>query len=205
MKLKIYAFGLSILLAFSVSAQEKSELKRSIGLTFSNFGSSDVFNSSGQTLDGGPSYNGKNYYTLGLSYVQPIRSWIDIESGIEFSKHTLTVSPMGMPGFYPQPYDKEISLINIPVSARVNFLKYFFANGGLMLEFETGNSSPIDKQTGIGSLFGLGAKFNFNNGLGAFVNAYTKTHALIPFSAKNDDHRWEIIEAGLRIGISYSF
>ena len=194
-----------MIISYSQFAQEKSDVKRSIGITFSTFGSNDVINSAGKTLAGAPGYSGKSFYTIGLNYVQPVCSLIDIESGIEYSNYTITVEPMSMPGMEYIPYDKNISLINIPVTARINFLKYFFINGGFMLDFDMGNSSPIDNQTGLGTLLGIGVKYNLNNGLGAFVNGYYKFHSLIPFSTSSDEYRWRLFESGLRIGLTYNF
>lgn len=205
MKFITFTLVLSILLSCSLAAQEESNLKRSIGFTFTAFGNSDVINSSRRTLEGGPSYNGKNFYTFGVSYIHPIRYWLDVEAGMEFSGYTITVKPMSMPDMPYLPYDKKISLVNIPITARVNFLKYFFVNGGLLLDLETGNSSPIDNQTGIGTLLGVGARYTLNNGLGAFINGYSKFHSLIPLSAERDDYRWRLIEAGVRVGVTYSF
>jgi len=205
MKPKIFSVVLFMMLSFSLLAQEKIGMKRSIGFTFSTFGSNDVINSARRSLDGGASYSGKSYYTLGVSYVHPVRSWIDIESGIEYSNHIITVAPMHLPGMEYPAYNKNISLINIPVTARINFLKYFFINGGFMLDLDMGISSPMGSQTGVGTLFGIGTKYSLNNGLGVFVNGYYKFHSLIAFSANSDDYRWRLLEGGLRIGITYTF
>ena len=205
MKFKTLTLVLLIMLPFSLLAQEKVALKKSIGFTISTIGSNDVINSARESLLGGPGYSGKRFYTLGVNYVLPVRYWLDIESGIEYSNHTITVQPMSFPGMEYTPYNKDISLINIPITARVNFLKYFFINGGFILDLDMSTSSPIDSQTGIGTLFGVGAKYNLNNGLGAFVNGYYKFHSLLSLSAESDDYRWRLIEGGLRIGITYSF
>ncbi len=108
------------------------------------------------------------------------------------------------PATSAKPYDKKMSLINIPITARINFLKYFFVNGGFMLNFEAGGSSPIDSQSGVGALLGIGAKYAFDNGLGVFVNGYNKTYAWIPFSADKNDYRWRLEENGVRIGLTYN-
>ncbi|MDY0347650.1 MAG: outer membrane beta-barrel protein [Tenuifilaceae bacterium] len=204
MKFKIITLGLLIILSCSLLAQENGGMKRSIGFTFSAFEGNDITNSARMTLLGGASYSGKGFYTVGVNYVQPVRSWIDIESGVEYSNHTITVESMSQPEDHP-PANKDISLINIPITARINFLKYFFINGGLMLDLDMGISSPIDSQTGVGALLGIGAKYSLNNGLGAFVNGYYKYHSLIPLSANNYDYRWRLIEGGLRMGVTYSF
>ena len=205
MKFKIFTLGLLIILSCSLSAQEKRSMKRSIGFTFSAFDDSNSNVIHSKILDGGASYSCKKVYTFGVSYIHPIRPWIDIESGIEYSNHTITVKPMTMPDmeYSYSEYDKDISLINIPVTARINFLKYLFFNGGTILDLEVGSSSPINNQTGLGVLFGIGAKYNLNNGIGAFINGYSKIHSLVSFSS--DYHYRRLIDGGLRIGIMYSF
>ena len=203
MKLKIFSLGLLMSLSFFALAQEKA--KASIGLTFSSFGSTYITNSARMSLVGEASYRGKSFHSVGISYVHPVRSWIGIESGIEYSNHTITVEPMAMPNIMLSPVNKDISLINIPIAARINFLKYFFIHGGVLLDVEIGTSSPIDNQTGIGTLLGIGAKYNLNNGLGAFVNVYYKYHSLIPFLAESNEYRWRLVEGGLKVGVSYSF
>lgn len=101
------------------------------------------------------------------------------------------------------PYNADLSLINIPLTVRANFANYFFANVGLLLGFETSSSNIIDKQSGVGALLGVGVQYELNNGLGLFVNPYTKMHALIPFSAEKYHQR--LLEWGLRVGVTYSF
>lgn len=194
-----------MMLSYSLFAQEAKEMKGSIGLTFSTIGNNDVVNSAGKPLIGGASYNGKCFYTIGVSYIYPLHPWIDIETGIDYSSHTITIMPNLPPDMDDSPFNKEMSLINIPVTARINIFKYFFINGGLMLDIETGTSSPLDSQNGIGALCGIGAKYSLSNGLGAFINGYYKFHSLIPFSADNDDYRWRITEGGLRFGLTYRF
>ena len=64
----------------------------------------------------------------------------------------------------------------------------------MFIDIDTNSSSPIDSQTGIGALLGIGAKYHFNNGFGFFVNPYTKSHAIIPFSFGKYPQR--LIETG---------
>ncbi|MBV5348356.1 hypothetical protein JZU61_01600, partial [bacterium] len=79
---------------------------------------------------------------------------------------------------------------------------YFFANGGLFFDLDMNNSSPIDSQTGIGGLLGLGAKYDFNYGVSIFVNPYLKFHSLISFSS--DDNKQKVHESGFRVGLNYN-
>lgn len=212
MRTKVFTLGMVILFSCPLLAQGLKGTKGSIGLTFSAFGNNDVTNAARSTLACGPSYDGKRFYTLGLSYIYSFSPLVDVETGIEYSSHTITtVVRVRRKPSKPSSdvdvtrYDEGLSLISIPVTARINFLKYFFINGGVLLEWETKTSGPIDNQSGIGAIGGIGAKYELNNGLGAFINSYYKFHALVPFSAERDDHRWKIIEGGLRVGITYTF
>lgn len=193
------------MLSFSLIAQEYNSMKSSIGITSSFVGSNVVTNTARETLLGGPSYNGKSYFALGLSYIHPVRFWLDIESGIEFSNYIIIVKPMSLPNMEFSPYHKYVNLMNIPLTIRVNFLKYFFINGGFMIEYDLSNASPIESQSGVGTLFGIGVKYKLKNGLGAFINGYYKSHSLIPFPPESDDYRWRLIEGGWRMGITYDF
>lgn len=205
-KLKTFTLGLLMMFSCSLFAQEKQDMKRSIGFTLSPVGHNDVVNSARASMEGEASYDGYNFYTLGISYVHPIRSWIDLEAGIEYSNHTFRITPMSIPpDRESNPYDRDIFLMNIPITARINFLKHFFFNSGIMFGFDTGDSGPIDDQTGIGALLGIGAKYNLNKRFGIFANWNYKFYSLIPFSSDNDDHRWRLVEGALRIGLTYGF
>ena len=210
MKTKIFTFGMVMIFSCPLLAQGVKGTKGSIGLTFSAFGNNDVTNAARSTLACGSSYNGKRFYTLGLSYIYSFSPLVDVETGIEYSSHTITTVPARKPPKLSSDvdvtrYDERLSITSIPITARINFLKYFFINGGVLLEWQKKASGPIDNQSGLGAIGGIGAKYKLNNGLGAFINNYYKFHALVPFSAERDDHRWRIIEGGLRIGITYTF
>lgn len=210
MKAKILTLGMVMVFSCPLFAQGVKGAKGSIGITFSTFGNNDVTNAAGSTLLCGPSYDGKSFYTLSLSYIYSFSPLVDVETGIEYSSHTITTVPPRKPpkllsNIDATPYDRRLSLISIPVTARINFLKYFFVNGGAVLEWQTKASGPIDNQSGVGVVCGIGAKYKFNNGLGAFINGYYKFHALMPFLADRDDFRWKIMGEGIRIGITYTF
>lgn len=178
---------------------QKSTRNQRVGITFSSFGENDPVYF--DDLIGAESYDSKSFYTLGINYIHPINSWLDIEAGAEYAKHTVTLFPNLPPDMDVPPHDKDFSLINIPITVRANFLNYFFANGGLLLGFDADTSSPIE--SGLGAILGIGAQYEFNNGIGLFVNPYTKTHALLTFSSEN--HPLRMLEWGVRVGVTYSF
>lgn len=186
---------------FSLFAQknEGETHKGQIGITFSSFGENDVIRF--QELTGAASYNRDKFYTLGINYLYKLNNTFDVETGIEYSDHKIIVKPNLPPQSDNSPYGASFSLINIPVTLRVNFLKYCFINGGLLLDIDAGTSSPIDSQTGIGSVLGLGIKYDFNSGLSFFANPYLKMHSLVPFSSGNNHQR--LMESGFRFGLMY--
>jgi len=170
-----------------------------IGITFSSFGENDVFRF--DELDGAASYNSDYFFTLGINYVYPLNKWLEAETGIEYSKHNIIIEPNLPPDMDNSSRKANFSLINVPVTLRANFLKYFFVNGGLIVDIDASTNSPIDNQTGIGALIGLSAKYDFKSGVSVFVNPYTKIHSLIPFL--DTEHHQRVWENGIRIGITY--
>jgi len=170
-----------------------------IGISFSSFGSNDVF--SFQTLEGAASYNADKFYTLGINYLYPLNKTFDIETAFEYSKHYITIEPNLPPDMDVSPYGAEFSVINIPVTIRINFLRHFFVNGGLMMDIDPTVSSPVDSQSGIGAIMGLGLKYDSKSGIAVFVNPYFKAHALISFLS--DEYPQHLMESGFRFGVMY--
>ena len=190
--------------SFSSNAQKNEDEPRKgqIGITFSSFGDNDVVRS--QELIGSASKSGDSFYTFGINYLYKLNNTFDVETGIEYSNHKIIVKSMVFPDMdtYSPHYSANLSLVNIPITLRVNFLKYFFLNGGLLFEMDAGTSSPIDGQTGLGSILGLGIKYDFKSGLSVFVNPYFKMHSLVPFTS-GDNHQ-RLMESGFRFGLMYA-
>jgi len=185
----------------SIAQKNEDETRKGqIGITFSSFGENDVIRS--QEPMGGAGYSGDKFYTLGINYLYKLNNTFDFETGIEYSNHRIIIRPMAIPPMEYPPYGAKFSLINIPVTLRVNVLKYCFINGGLLLDIDAGTSRPIDSQTGIGSVMGLGIKYDFKSGFSVFANPYYKLHSLIPFSS-GDNHQ-RIMESGFRFGLMYA-
>jgi len=194
-------FLLLVIVTFSSHAQknEVKTRKSEIGITFSSFGKNDVFRD--QELIGAASYNADKFFTLGVNYLYKLNKTFNIESGIEYSNQQIIIKPNLPPQYDNSPYGARFSVIDIPVALRVNFLKYCFINGGLLFAFDPGISNPVDSQTGIGSIVGLGIKYEFNSGYSVFVNPYFKGYSLLPFSGgENHQKLWE---NGFRFGVMF--
>jgi hypothetical protein len=197
----ITLFILLINQSWLIAQENETKLSNNkIGITFSSFGENDVFRF--DELDGAASYNSDYFFTIGINYIHTLNKWLEAETGIEYSKQNIIIEPNLPPDMDNSLRKANFSLINIPVTLRANFLKYFFVNGGLIVDIDASTNSPIDNQTGIGAILGLSAKYDFKNGLSAFVNPYTKIHSLIP--CVDIEYHQRIWENGIRVGITYA-
>ena len=203
MKQKLLAILFIVLIAYTLNAQDTKEQKNlgKIGFTFSSFGKNEVVQSNSADLVGSAHFNSDKFFTLGVNYVHPLNSWLELESGIEYSNHTILIKPNLPTDMDNTPYHAGFSLMNIPVTLRANFLKFFFVNGGLVFDIDANSSSPIDSQSGIGGLVGIAAKYDFDFRVSVFVNPYLKSHALISFSSGRYDY---LMESGIRLGMTYN-
>ena len=145
-KVALIAHYLILIASYSLTAANPETVmpKGKIGITYSSFGNNDVV--SNQELMGGASYYGDKFNTFGLTYLYQLNRTFDIETGVEYSDQKIRIVPMVYPGMNSSPSSAKISLINLPVSIRINFLNYFFVSGGVFLGIDTGTSSPVDRQ-----------------------------------------------------------
>lgn len=178
---------------------------RQLGVTISGLGENAIVYPGGMDPLGSASYRADNFFTVGINYIHPLNHWLEIETGIEYSRHTILISLMWPTLLTAMPVRAGFSLINIPATLRVRFLKYFFVNAGLILDIDPGGSSPVDSQAGIGSVIGLGGQYDFGSGISLFINPYQKFHAMVPVSFAGGDHRQKVWENGFRIGLIYHF
>ncbi len=170
-----------------------------IGITFSSFGSNDVFRIN--ELMGATSYESNEFFNIGINYIQGVNSFVEIETGLEYSKHFVMVNPPIFHNITIMPRKMSFSLINIPATIRINFLKYFFINSGLLLDIDISSNSSIDSQSGIGAIMGIGLKYDWDGGVSVFVNPYTKVHSLLPLMHWN--HHQRVWENGFRFGVTF--
>ena len=175
--------------------------KHQLGITYTPLGISGVFRF--QSLDGGGSDSGDGYFAVGLTYVTTINHWLQGETGVEFIRHKVIMHPDFQPGIELIDSRTEIVLINLPFTVRLNFWKYFFMNGGLLLDIDATTNAQIDSQAGIGGLLGLGFNYDFDSRVSLFLNPYIKAHALIPFVYERYPQR--AFEGGVRLGAAWRF
>jgi len=189
-----------LVLVFLCLSTLLSAQKGQLGITFSALSDNDVarFRS---VIDDSSTGAGKSF-TYGISYLKPLNKWLDIETGLEYLSCPIeTKSIVGtINGVTTLTRSATLSMLSMPVTVRANFLKYFFVNAGLLLDVDVSANSIINSQSGLGSLLGLGLKYDFKNGISVFVNPYSKIH-LFPLSLERDQQHF--MESAVRFGIAY--
>ncbi|MDR0334193.1 MAG: outer membrane beta-barrel protein [Dysgonamonadaceae bacterium] len=182
-----------------------------IGVTFSGLGMHDA----GRNIDNLKDLYGKNNFSFGFTYIRPISKRFDVEAGFEYSKYIYGVN-IPNPNFETL----EHSIFEIPVTLRFNFFRYFFLNGGLLVDinglynsiFSANDHYPTHSDLyGIGAMLGVGVKYEFKNvPIDLFLNPYYKYRSYsmpllsLGSSAEIKNPR-NTLENGFRVGVVYRF
>ncbi|MGL4909065.1 MAG: outer membrane beta-barrel protein [Bacteroidales bacterium] len=173
-----------------------------IGVSVSGLGDNTTFHLT--NISGAGGYSNRGYYSFGITYIRPISNKFDIETGIEYSKYRYHFTNSSLGPDIDVSRNVDLSLLEIPITVRFNFWKYFFLNGGLLLDFDITNDKHLDNQTGIGTILGFGAKYDFKKApIGLFLNPYIKYRPLIPFT--KESYHLRTMEVGFRFGVLYNF
>lgn len=185
-------------LIFIFTVPMMAQEKGTVSLTFSTLTSNSLIQ---PQMEGAPTLDITRSRGIGLNYNRPINSWLAWETGLEYSLFDVrSVSAINPPLPRDTTYSS-LSLVSVPVGLKVNFLKYIFVNGGLLVDFDTNSGGFVDNQTGIGAYIGVGVKYDFKFGVSVFVNPYGKLHSLVPFSSGNAHYR--VTESGVRFGVAF--
>ena len=205
MKRTTFLSATIFLLLFSFPGQaQQSASKKALAVTFSGLGENDAFH--WKSLTGAGGYDGKGFFSLGISYIQALTKTIDLETGLEYSRFNYRYSNASLGPEGQEPFNLTNSILEIPATIRFNFLKYFFLNTGLLFDIDTGADNHMDSQSGIGAIVGVGAKYDFRNlPIGFFVNPYFKHHTLLSFPLEPGNHQLRTSDSGFRFGIAYRF
>ena len=198
---------LYIIISFSAYAQSNQgqTMESRIGVTYSTFGEHSIVRfretkDADYSIQGTSNSRGDQFYVAGLNYLYQLTNVLEFETGIEYANHNFYISSTD-PLIDADGIKTNISVINIPLSLRINFARYFFINGGLNMDINSSKSEYIDSQTGIGGHIGLGIKYDSHFGISVFVNPYFKAYSLLPFTAADNHQR--LMESGLRFGLMY--
>lgn len=158
----------------------------------------------GPYLDGAASRDGKGGSVAGLRYFRDLSRKLALETGLEYSHYKFSISPAIHPDLERTSRKETVKLISVPVFVHYTFAKYLFVNGGLMADFQIDKKKTdvVDEQSGLGLGIGLGGKYSFKN-ITLSLNPYWQQHTIVPFTEVSDHER--LMEAGIRLGVGYSF
>ena len=120
-----------ILLSLNTQSHAQSSGFGKIGLTFSTFDDTDLVYT--ENVVGSADYDGTRFKSIGLTYLHPLNHWLELETGIDYSDIRLERRLYNVPVRPGGPLLVDLSLLDIPVTLRGNFLNYFFAQGGLFM------------------------------------------------------------------------
>ncbi|MDB5134783.1 MAG: hypothetical protein JWP37_1386 [Mucilaginibacter sp.] len=190
--------NLILLALFLLCGQAYCQSKNSLSLVF-GAGSNAI----GSIGIGGAGYQGKGETIYGLNYSRNLTKSFSIETGLEYSVNNVLwdYEDAFDPSFTPQ--KGSIRMLSVPVYANFTFLKYLFANAGIIADFETNyhSYSITPNQSGIGLGAGIGGKYNFNS-MTVFINPFLQWHAIV---AAQNEGSGSLFDAGVKVGIGYRF
>ncbi len=157
-----------------------------------------------KSLMGASGDDSKNYIAgllrVGYHYNE---TW-SFGAGVGYSHQNITTtSAIVDPSVERMQYSSELSIWEVPLDARVKFLKYLYANAGPILHFQQNANSHVDKQNGIGFHIGLGAKIPLSQQFAVTLSPHYKMYSFIPFQSGKYYDRVQAL--GMGIGLNYKF
>ena len=153
-----------------------------------------------EELLGAGSVTGTGVWTTGADIRRLVGDHFSFGTGLSYSHQYYYTSPA--PGIPGEDRPGSFGIIGVPVTARVDFLKWFFADAGVLFGFQAG-LSDIDNMSGLGATVGGGFQYNFKSDLFVRVKAYASQYGLLHFIP--DDYPRTMTNAGVTAGVGYRF
>jgi hypothetical protein len=186
MKIKILFLAL-ILISAKAFSQSKNNISVVYGITANSV---DIHN-----VIGDFGYNDRSGYEVGMNYFYSLSHSFALGTGLVYSENKIQLTTIGPAAAV---YNQTIAMVTVPVYARYSFLKYLYAQGGLVADHQLNYSrnSDIRDQSGVGIELGIGGRYSFGAG-SVFVNPFYCLHGI--------NASMNLIDAGVRFGIGYHF
>jgi len=162
-------------------------------------GVNDIFRFS--ELDGAASLTGDGMWTAGADLRRLIGDHFSLETGLSYSHQYYHTSPA--PGLEGDDRPGYFGLITLPLKARVDFLKWFFADAGAICSVHVGTSGVASDMTGLGVTAGAGFQYNFRSDIFVRVRAFASQYALVHFIP--EDYPYTLWNSGVTLGVGYRF
>lgn len=149
---------------------------------------------------GAASYAGRGMWSAGADLRRLFGDHFSLETGVSYSRQYYLMSPA--PGITGEDMHDSFGLITVPLAARADFLKWFFADAGIGVSFQAG-SSYTDDMTGLVAMLGAGFQYNFKSDLFVRVKAFASQYGLIHFMP--EDNHQVLLNSGLTVSFGYRF
>jgi len=182
--------------SFSQETKKQESYKDSYGISIGS-GESGLY-TLGKSV-GGPDYLGLSAIEAGFNYDHPLNKFLYFESGIYWHHNRIKITPGVNPGVDMTPRYTNLNFFYIPVNLKVMILKYFFIDGGMLLNMDVSTHSEISNQTAIGADFGFGLEIPVFKHYSITINPYVNIHEL--YKLDRQDLGESIIGDGVRFTI----
>lgn len=149
---------------------------------------------------GGPGYDLKKGDNFGLEYRYFFKPWLVLQTGITYQQTIFTISSNLPPDIPKIISETSLNVLAVPIMGEVHFLKYFFANTGLVFTIDTHNDR-FDKQTGLGFAIGIGGQYNISKRVRLYINPLISQYNTSSLSSREQ----KLTQAGIKGGIAYKF
>jgi opacity protein-like surface antigen len=153
-----------------------------------------------EELLGAGSVTGTGVWTAGADLRRLAGKRFSFGTGLSYSHQYYYTSPA--PGIPGEDRPGSFGMITVPVTARVDCLKWLFADAGVLFGFQAG-LSDIDNMSGLGVTVGAGIQYNFKSDLFVRVRAYASQYGLVHLMP--DDYPRTMTNAGVTAGVGYRF
>jgi len=165
---------------------------------FAGGGINDIFRF--EEAEGAGSVNGTGMWTGGFNLRRLFGDHFSIETGLTYVHQYYYTSPA--PGIGGEDRPGDFGVIAVPLTARVDFLKWFFADAGALFALQPG-VSDVTNMSGIGVTLGTGFQYNFKSDMFIRVRAYGSQYGLLHLIP--EDHPQMLINSGVTLGVGYRF
>jgi opacity protein-like surface antigen len=162
-------------------------------------GANDIFRL--RMLEGSGSLTGDGMWTAGADLRRLFGDHFGFETGLSYSHQYYHTSPDPLLGGAYM--DGNFGLISLPLTARVDFLKLFFADAGAIISVQVGEGNFGTDMTGLGATVGVGLQHNFKSDIFIRVRAYASQFALVHFIP--EDYPYTLWNTGVTVGVGYRF
>jgi len=161
-------------------------------------GVNDIFRF--EELLGAGSVTGTGMWTVGLDLRRLFGDHFSIETGISYAHQHYYTSPA--PGIGGEDQPGTFGMLAMPMKARVDFLKWLFADAGVLFALQPGGSH-VDNMTGLGVTIGAGFQYNFRSDVFIRLRVYGSQYGLLHLMP--EDYPQTLTNSGVTLGVGYRF